>query len=192
MDKLLLITGDLATGKTTLSRRLGTREGAVVFQKDTIKEILGDHIVFHNREENKALSVATVALMTHIFSQLGGRGVGMILEANFSESELSALHELASERGTQVLTLVLRADLDLLYERYLHRITCENRHPVHLSAPLHLREEFDRYILAARVGTIPGETIEINANDFAYQTDEELLGRIDAFFQSDGTTEDKR
>lgn len=183
MNKLLLITGDLATGKTTFSRALSQRCGAAVFQKDAIKEILGDTVGFHNRAENKALSVATVAVMTHIFKQTAAFGVPLILEANFRTDELEKLQSIAAAAGCAVLTLVLRGDIDVLYGRYLHRMNDENRHPVHLSAPLHVREEFDAYIQALRLETVPGETIEIDASDFSYQTDEALLARIDRFMR---------
>ena len=53
MQKLLLITGDIAAGKSTFSQILYERYRSVVFHKDTIKEILGDFIGFHDREENK-------------------------------------------------------------------------------------------------------------------------------------------
>ena len=66
MKKLLLITGDIAAGKSTFSKILSERYSTAVFQKDTIKEILGDHIGFHNREENKILSNATIEIMCHI------------------------------------------------------------------------------------------------------------------------------
>ena len=56
MKKLLLITGDLATGKSTFSNVLAKRYQITVFQKDSIKEVLGDHIGFTNREENLKLS----------------------------------------------------------------------------------------------------------------------------------------
>ena len=183
MKKLLLITGDLATGKTTFSRVLAARCGAVVFQKDTIKEILGDTIAFRDRAENKALSVAAVAVMIHIFEKLAEQGGNLILEANFRTNELEKLQTVAAEKGFEVLTLSLRGDIDVLYGRYVHRMQDENRHPVHLSAPLHIREEFERYILALRQETVPGETIEIDASDFSYQTDAALLERIDRFLR---------
>ena len=44
MKKLLLITGDLATGKSTFSDILSKRYDTVAFTKDTIKEVLGDTI----------------------------------------------------------------------------------------------------------------------------------------------------
>jgi len=182
MRRLLLITGDIASGKTTFSRILSARYGTAVFQKDSIKEILGDEIGFRDRAENKRLSLATVALMTHIFSTLTVSGAPLIMEANFRENELGKIHAAAEKGGYRVLTLVLRGDLDVLLARYCRRMNEENRHPVHLSAPLHEREEFYRYVLDARTEKIPGETIEIDATDFSYQTDEALLGRIDAFF----------
>ena len=46
MKKLLLITGDIAAGKTTFSKILSKRYSAAVFQKDSIKEVLGDTIGF--------------------------------------------------------------------------------------------------------------------------------------------------
>ena len=185
MRRLLLITGDLATGKTTFSNLLSARCGAAVFQKDRIKETLGDEIGFRDRAENKRLSVATVALMTQIFSSLAVCGVPVILEANFRENELKKLHEIADKSGYRVLTLVLRGDLDVLFERYCHRMREENRHPLHLSAPLHVQEEFRRYVLDARREAVPGETIGIDATDFSYQTDEALLEKIDAFMKND-------
>ncbi len=185
MRRLLLITGDLATGKTTFSNALSARCGAAVLQKDSIKEILGDEIGFRDRAENKRLSLATVALMTHVFSALTVVGAPLILEANFRENELVKIHAAAEKGGYRVLTLVLRGEIGVLYERYCRRMTKENRHPVHLSAPLHLRDEFERYVLAARAEAVPGERIEIDATDFSYQTDEALLGRIDAFMKND-------
>ena len=53
MKKLLLITGDIATGKSTFANILSQRYNTNVFFKDSIKEVLGDTIGFSNREENK-------------------------------------------------------------------------------------------------------------------------------------------
>ena len=96
MKRLLLITGDIAAGKTTFSNQLAQRYSVAVFQKDTIKEILGDNIGFRDREENRKLSNAAVQLMAHLFWQIAQTGSDLILEANFHGSELEQLHELAN------------------------------------------------------------------------------------------------
>ena len=58
MKKLLLITGDLAAGKSRFASILSKRYGVAVMYKDKIKEVLGDTIGFKDREENKRLSNA--------------------------------------------------------------------------------------------------------------------------------------
>ena len=81
--------------------------------------------------------------------------------------------------------LVLRGDVDILHQRYLYRMKNENRHPVHLSTTLDVYEDFKGYLEWTRKEDIPGEWIEIDANDFSYQVDEELLGKIDKFMKGE-------
>lgn len=82
-----------------------------------------------------------------------------------------------------MLTLVLRGDADVLYERYMHRIHAENRHPVHLSTTLDVRENFMKIAEFIRKETILGETLTVEATDFAYQSDPVILHRIDDFMK---------
>ena len=182
MRKLLLVTGDLATGKSTFSDFLSSKYEAVVLHKDTIKEVLGDTVGFFSREENLKLSNATMALMRFLFSETGKLGKDLILEANFHSADLEKLHQIAGSYGYDVLTLVLRGDPGILHQRYLRRITHENRHPVHLSTTFHIYDDFVAYLDRSRKETIPGEAINIDASDFSYRQDASLLTAIDRFF----------
>ena len=184
MNKLLLIQGDLAAGKSTFAGILAKRYGTSAFCKDTIKEVLGNTIGFSNREENKRLSAAAVELMAFMLSEFGKLGKDLILEANFHTDELDALHRIAEKYRYEVLTIVLRADVRILHERYLHRMHHESRHPVHLSIALDAPENFERCIEFLRSESVPGKTIVINADDFSYQTDTEILCRIDHFMNA--------
>ena len=184
MKKLLLITGDIAAGKTTFSKILSKRYSAAVFQKDSIKEVLGDTIGFHNREENKALSNATMGIMFHIFSQVSETGSDLILEANFHEHELEKLHSIAGKNQYEVLTLVLRGNAEVLYQRYLHRMNEENRHPVHLSTTLDVKEDFLKIAERIQKEQVIGKTLVIEASDFSYQENPEILEQIDAFMKN--------
>lgn len=181
MKKLLLITGDLACGKSTFAKILSKRYDTNLFYKDNIKEALGDTIGFSNREENLKLSKAAVELMTLIFSEFTALGKDLILEANFRTHELEKLHEIAQQNGYSVLTLVFSADTRLLHKRYLNRIANENRHPVHIIAVLDDYDDFVAYIEKARGEFVPGDTLTVNADDFSYQTDAQLLHRLDSF-----------
>lgn len=181
MSKLLLIMGDLATGKSTFANILSRRYGVSMFGKDTIKEVLGDTIGFKSREENLKLSGATMELMMFLFEEFAKLNKPLILESNFHTKELERLQEMAKARGYEVSTIVLRGDTDILHKRYLHRMHHENRHPVHLSTTLDVYEDFKGYLERARKEKIPGNYLEINADDFSYQTDEMLLEKIDEF-----------
>lgn len=181
MNKLVLVMGDLATGKSTFANILSQRYDVNMFNKDTIKEVLGDTIGFANREENLKLSKATMELMMFLFSEFAKLNKPLILESNFHTAELERLHEMAAKRGYEVLVLVLRGDVEILHKRYLNRMQNENRHPVHLSTTLDVFEDFKGYLEWTRKEVVEGNIIEINANDFSYQTDNVLLGRIDEF-----------
>ena len=183
MSKLLLIMGDLATGKSTFAKLLSQRYDVNMFGKDSIKEVLGDTIGFANREENLKLSKATMELMMFVFSEFAKLNKPLILESNFHTGELERLHEIAKGYGYEVLTLVLRGNVDILHQRYLHRMKNENRHPVHLSTTLDVYEDFKGYIEWTRKEEIVGNRIEINADDFSYQEDAVLLKKIDRFMK---------
>ena len=116
MKKLLLLTGDLATGKSTFSDILSKRYGIVVFMKDTIKEVLGDTIGFANREENLKLSKATMELMIFAFSQFAKLNQDLILEANFHKADMERLHEIATAHNYEVMILDLRGDVNIFYK----------------------------------------------------------------------------
>ena len=87
MKKLILITGDLASGKSTLANNLSKKLDILCFTKDVLKEILSDDIGFSNRQENKNLSIASVNVMKHIFEQYAFLQKDLILEANFHKDE---------------------------------------------------------------------------------------------------------
>lgn len=183
MKKLLLIMGDLATGKSTFANMLSKRHNTLLFCKDPIKEALGNTFGYANRAENLRLSQGAAELMCLIFGEFAQLDKDLILESNFRLAELERLHQMARENDYQVLTLVLRGDAAILHQRYLNRMHHENRPAVHLCEQFNTLEGFGAYLNSLRTATVPGEAIYIDANDFAYQQDPVLLGKLDAFFQ---------
>lgn len=181
MKKLLLITGDIATGKSTFANILSKRYNTNVFFKDSIKEVLGDTIGFTNREENKKLSNASMELMLFIFSEFVKLEKGIILESNFHRAELEKLHKIAQTNGYDVLTIALFGDVEILHARYLNRMTNENRHSVHLSTTIDKFDDFKKCSDYLKSIEIPGDVISINATDFSYQHSDEIISQIDTF-----------
>lgn len=183
MNKLIIVTGDLAAGKSTFSKRLAERYGVTSYNKDDIKEVLADTIGFSNREENLKLSKAAVGLMCYRFTEAAKAGRDVILEANFRDSELMHIAELAAERGYRIMTLCMQGDVETLYERFRNRIKNENRHPAHQSVGIRSSGDYKTYLESIRNEYLPGNAIRIDASDFSYNEDEGLFGKIDAFME---------
>ncbi|MBQ9197772.1 MAG: AAA family ATPase [Clostridia bacterium] len=181
MKKLLLITGDLAAGKSTFAEILNKRYDTNLFFKDSIKEVLGDAIGFSSREENLRLSRASMDLMLFIFSEFAKLNKDLILESNFHTAELERLHQTADENGYDALTVVIRGDAEILHQRFMNRIQNKKRHPAHLSVALDDPDAFKRALERSREERVPGNVIRLNADDFSYQTDAAVLAQIDAF-----------
>lgn len=104
----------------------------------------------------------------------------IILESNFHTDDLQRLHQIAAAYDYEVLSLVLRGDVELLHKRYLNRMH-QGRHPVHLSTTLDVFEDFKGYTEYARTEEIMGDVLTLCADDFAYQENEEILSKIDIF-----------
>ena len=141
MANLILISGDLAAGKSTLAASLSEALNLVCLTKDSLKEIACDAIGYETREENRQLSIAATDSMIYFFNQCAKVGQSLILEANFRQDEISRIKEIADEYSYQVLLINLTGDINLLYQRFLDRLV--NRHVAHRS--LHLDYSIDRF-----------------------------------------------
>ena len=142
MNKLIIITGNLASGKSTLAKALGDYLNCVVINKDELKEIECDVFDYRNREENRLLSIAAIKNMIHFFSRLALTNQDAILEANFRTDEICEIADIAKENNYEVILLELIGDYELLYERFLDRM--KTRHKAHMS--IGLQNDFDKFI----------------------------------------------
>ncbi len=136
MRKLILITGELAAGKSTLARAIAVRYRIPAFTKDRIKELLCERLGFCDRTENLKLSFLTFDLLLEIFSVFAASGQPLVLESNFRQNELDRLETVVRAAGYETLTISLTGDLNKLYERYHARAASGTRHPAHLSQDL--------------------------------------------------------
>ena len=142
MKNLIIITGDLAAGKSTLANSLSEALQIPCLIKDTLKEIAYDAIGYETREENRELSISAMNSMIYFFNQVAKVGGDLILEANFRSEELEDIQDIAMENNYQVLLLSLIGDVNLLYQRFLDRLS--TRHIAHKS--LHLDYSLESFI----------------------------------------------
>lgn len=141
MQRLIVITGDLAAGKSTLAMALSEHYQIPFITKDALKEIACDIIGYSSREENRELSIIATTDMIYFFKQCALVKQDLILEANFRTDELNEIQNIAEDNNYQVVLLVLTGDTPLLYQRFLDRLP--NRHIAHRS--IHLEESYEKF-----------------------------------------------
>lgn len=178
MKKLILMGGDLASGKSTFANMLGEELGILVINKDNLKEILGDTIKVTTREENKKLSVISFDLMCYLLKK--NQKDTIILESNFKPYEMEVLKKLVEEYNYDVLSLVFRGDNIILHERFQKRLN-ENRHYVHKSQDFTNIDDFIKTLEELRAVKYIGEVINIDSSDFSYQNDIQIVIKITNF-----------
>lgn len=164
MKKIILIMGQLASLKSTIANRLGKELKLLTFCKDEVKEILGDHIGFNNREENLKLSKATFFLLSDIATKALDKEITVILESNFKYHELAILKSKIDLDDIKVLTVFLTGEADILYQRYLDRQ--DKRHPVHQSTGIMSFETFKDSMLAYHPDQLIGTPLMFDTSDF--------------------------
>lgn len=131
-NKIILIGGYCATGKSTFSHMLADMLKIPCFNKDTLKEALGDGFGPESGEVFQKGSAVTFKLMLHIAECFLKAGSLCILESNFKPGEIEELRELLERYQCQCLTFAFESDLDVLYDRYAKRDG--ERHWVHKQA----------------------------------------------------------
>ena len=131
-NKIILIGGYCAAGKSTFARNLSKELNIPCFHKDTLKETLGDGFGSDSGEVFQKGSHATFLLMLHIAEQFLQVGQVCILESNFTMRELDQIKILLKKYNAECFLFVFKGNLDVLYDRYVERSS--ERHWVHKSA----------------------------------------------------------
>ena len=184
MNKIILVNGDIATGKSHFAIILRDCFNLPLYTKDEFKEALAEIYPYSTYEESHALSIMAMDKLISIFEEKAKLNVDLILEANFHEEHLKKINDIANKHNYKQLNLNLVGDPEILFKRYINRRDNENRHPVHRVNKLNTYEEFKQYIEDRKKEKMFGQVITINTNDYFYQSDEILLKRIEEFLNS--------
>lgn len=181
MNKLILVNGDIATGKSHYALILSERFNLPLYTKDEFKERFADESPCSTYEESHLLSIRAMDALIDEFIKNASQNADLILEANFHEEHLRRIEVIAEEHHYQILNLNLVGTPEILYQRYVNRRDNEDRHPVHAINKLNDFESFKKYCLDRKQEYMCGKVITINTDDFSYQNNEELLNAIKQF-----------
>ena len=177
MKKLILVGGDLASGKSTFANLLGEKYNILVINKDNLKEILGDRIIARDRDENKKLSVISFDLICYILKKNKGT---VLMESNFKPYEMEELEKITKELNYDVLSYVLKGDNKILHKRFIDRLD-EKRHYVHKSQDFTNIDDFVNTLEELRSVKYLGKVVNIDSSTFDYQYDKKYTDILEEF-----------
>ena len=172
--KIIIITGHLATGKTTFAAKLSEMLGIPYFSKDMIKNALNRSFPVENHGDSRRLSAIafdTIAFNTERFMEVG---LPLIIEANFVMEENhggikegDGLHALIKRYGYQSLTYIFMGDLPVLYKRFVARDALPERGIANKMWGGYTFEDYRQDNLHLEIFNIGGEIVKIDTTDFA-------------------------
>lgn len=163
---LIIVTGLPATGKTTLSKKLGEQYNLPVFNADKIKELIFDRVGnWEDKELFDKISKASYDLMYDIATQILSAGGACIIEAHF-KAELAEprIAKLKEQYDCNLVQIKLKADGQTVVDRYLERRDRPERHRCH--GDYIPQEEFIKLNGESKSINIDGETVIVDTTDF--------------------------
>ncbi len=166
---LIIVSGPPASGKTTIGRRLAAELRLPFFDKDSLKELLADDMHVTGLTWSKTLGGASFDLLYVIAERQLAAGCSVLLEGNFSGAQpTSRFQSIIEQSGACTIQVNVRADGDLLIERYREREESGERHPIHVDRP---RSQIDSFRSGLMRGELPpldlgGDVITVDTTDF--------------------------
>lgn len=179
MNKLIVLTGDVATGKSHFLSILDDRYHLKHFSKDEYKERLDILSPISEKDNHKQSLLAKKYLFKYLRRYMRTKK-DCVIEANFHQNDLNKIEKMAKNRY-EILYLNLIGSVDVLYTRYNKRMQDEKRHPIHNSNGFEKYDVFLKYYQDTHIVFDKPNAINISTDDFSYQDDPSLYKKIDEF-----------
>lgn len=127
---IIIIAGDLASGKTTYGKKISNTLKIPFFSKDIIKEVLFDSLYSDNisYEDKRKLGSVSYDMFYYIIEEHMKVGTPIIAESNFVKESTPIIKSLLEKYNYKCITLRFTGDLKVLHKRFLKREYSDERH----------------------------------------------------------------
>lgn len=179
--KLIIVTGMVATGKTTLAKKLGTELSMPVFCRDELKELGFDVLGSKDREWSQQLGGLSYELLYLITERLLSAGLSVIIESPFPPERLAKkIQDFQGKYEFDCVQVRIFAEPDVLFDRFKTRINSGERHAGHVDSTI--LDETKKAIFAGN-GTIRKVPIncpfvDVDTTDFTKINYTEIINLI--------------
>ena len=170
--KIIVVTGYLASGKSTFARLLSKEIKVPCFVKDTFKIALCKNISISTAEDSSLFSAITFDSMMYVIERFMETDLPVIIEGNFVPTGIKKVDEaneiklLIDKYGIQSLTFKFIGNTHILHKRYIERDKQPERGHVNAMYSDVKYEDFNKYCHNLDAFDIGGETIIIDTTDF--------------------------
>lgn len=161
--RLIIVTGPVASGKTTLSQRLAGDLHLAMLNRDRFKEIIFDTIGWSDRSWSQKVGAASYALLYYALEALMQTHQSLLVESNFqAHYDSPTLAALCRQYGYRPLQLCCTAEPGALRERYIQRVQSGDRHPGHADLATIERVPPEEWRGKLEVLELPGEHVLVD------------------------------
>lgn len=178
MAKVILVGGSIATGKSTLSKRISEELGIPRVAMDDLKEVLFDYIGYRDRQWSSQIGTAMFPVFETLVEMFAQRGESVVAEAVFSwwPEDADWINSLAQKYGVEVVMIWLVSDPRVARERFIQRGE-RGYHPGHCHSTESILEEFDQKFFNKTLLPLPtnAKTKMVDTTDFDAVDYEDIL-----------------
>lgn len=127
---MIIITGELAAGKTSYGKKISRALEIPFFSKDKIKELLYDSFSCENLDygAKRKLGATSYSIFYYIMEEQMKVGKTLIVESNFVKESVPIIKKLLKKYNYKSITIRFEGDLQILHKRFLKREYSTERH----------------------------------------------------------------
>ncbi len=181
LKNIIIITGELAAGKTSYGKKISEELGIPFFSKDEIKELLYDSLNYTNidYEAKRKLGTTSYSIFYYIMEEQLKVGKPLIVESNFVKESVPIIKKLLKKYNYKSITIRFEGDLKVLHKRFLEREYSTERH-IGLVANGVFDEfkNFEQTAIKSKEFKIDDNEILVDTTDFSKVDFDEIIHNI--------------
>lgn len=174
MQKLIIINGHPASGKTSIASALAEQTGYVLISRDELKERLYDEQLndrpadLTDLEWSQQLGGQSFDLLFEMIPPLLDKGESLVIESPFKRDTHSIVFQkIIDEYQLDAFQLMLTCDASELRRRFVERYESGERHPAHPdSEHAHRFEAGGDFAIHREPLELSGKTMTLDTTNF--------------------------
>lgn len=181
---IIIITGELASGKTSYGKRISDVLKIPFFSKDEIKKVLFDCFNDTNLdyEAKRKIGANSYAVFYYIIEEQMKVGLPLIAESNFVKESVPIIKKLLNKYGYKSITIRFEGDLQILHKRFLEREYSSERHMgLVANGVFDDFKDFEKTAIKSKEFKIDDNEILVNTTDFINVNFSDIIENIQKY-----------